>query len=53
MNKITTALLILGTGLAMRATAQSRILPLLEGTTDARTAAMGGTMLGNTDQMHI
>lgn len=53
MNKITTALLILGTGFAMRATAQSRILPVLEGTTDARTAAMGGTMLGNTDQMHI
>ena len=53
MNKITTALLILGTGLAMRATAQSRILPVLEGTTDARTAAMGGTMLSNTDQMHI
>ena len=53
MNKISMALLALGASLAMEATAQSRILPVLEATPDARTAALGGTLLGNANQMHI
>ena len=47
------ALLVLGASLAMNATAQSRILPVLEATPDARSAAMGGALLGNANQMHI
>ena len=46
-------LLVLGASLAMNATAQSRILPVLEATPDARSAAMGGALLGNANQMHI
>ena len=53
MNKISMALLVLGASLAMNATAQSRILPVLEATPDARSAAMGGALLGNANQMHI
>ena len=47
------ALITLGTCLAMEVTAQSRILPVLEATPDARSAAMGGTLLGHSNQMHI
>lgn len=53
MNKISMALITLGTCLAMEVTAQSRILPVLEATPDARSAAMGGTLLGHANQMHI
>ncbi len=53
MNKISMAFLAFGATLAMEATAQSRILPVLEATPDARTAAMGGSLLGNANAMHI
>ena len=53
MNKISMVLVALGSCLAMEVTAQSRILPVLEGTTDVRSAAMGATQLGNTNQMFI
>lgn len=46
-------LVALGSCLAMEVTAQSRILPILEGTPDVRSAAMGATQLGNTNQMFI
>lgn len=53
MNKISMALIALTTVITMRATAQSRTFPVLEGYTDVNTAAMGGTLLGYTQQMHI
>ena len=53
MNKISMVLVALGSCLAMEVTAQSRILPILEGTPDVRSAAMGATQLGNTNQMFI
>ncbi len=53
MNRISLALLTLCTGVALQATAQSRLLPVLEANPDARSAAMGNTLLGNTGQMHI
>src|SRR3712207_9464905 len=53
MNKKSLTILALSLATAMGMSAQSRILPILEANTDARSAAMGNTMLGNTDQMNI
>ena len=53
MKKITIALLVLAMGSTMKTAAQSRIIPVLEDNPNARTEAMGSTLLGNTSQMHI
>lgn len=38
---------------ALGSSAQGRILNILEANPDARSAAMGNTILGNTDRMHL
>nr|WP_314698458.1 PorV/PorQ family protein [uncultured Prevotella sp.] len=53
MNKISMALVALGSFVTMEVTAQSRILPILEANPDVRSEAMGSTLLGNTNQMFI
>ncbi|HEY9542608.1 PorV/PorQ family protein [Prevotella sp.] len=53
MNKKSLTILALSLATAMGMSAQSRILTILEANTDARSAAMGNTMLGNSDQMNI
>lgn len=53
MNKKTFIIFALGLGSTLIASAQSRILPVLEANTNAQSAAMGNSMLGNTNQMYI
>lgn len=54
MNKKTFLLLLsFGLGMAQTVSAQSRILSILEGNTDVRSAAMGNAQLGNADRMYI
>ena len=53
MNRKILAIFILTSSIVLGASAQSRILPILEANPDIRTAAMGNTMLGSTNQMYI
>ncbi len=53
MNKIKSILLIIAISITYKGMAQSRILPVLEGTTSVKSSAMGGVTMGNTNEMYI